>query len=348
MRDLATEPAGTSALRVGLVGFGSHMAENLFPALRLTPAARIVALSSRDLAKASILAARHGLELAFDDWRRMIDSGEVDAVVVSATPQAHAQIAAHALSAGVHVFIEKPPAPDLDSLRGLIVQEREATQAKAFVGYNFRFAERVVQAARLVGRDEDLRGAKIRFVAAKPLERLWGHASVEEAYLYAVAIHAIDLVLGWFGRPRRLQVSHLRLDEARFSLSMVLEFADDRQAVLDLGNYSNRFENDIELIGADGRVARVRNLRRIELVEPAACRTTSSKAIEVLETSGLQGGFAASGYASALAAFVESARTGAASPSPIAASLPVYEVIEECVQSLMRSPSRARPVSTPA
>lgn len=342
MRDPSAQGQSAGPLRLGLIGLGNHMSENLLPALRLTPAARIVALSSRAPAKASALAAANDISLAFDDWRGMIDSGEVDALVVSATPQAHAEIAAHALAAGVHVFIEKPPAPDLESLRDLIVRERAAPATKVFVGYNFRFAEGVAQAARLVGGAENLRGMKIRFLAAKPLDRLWGQASVEQSYLYAVAIHAIDLVVTWFGPPRRIEVSRLRLDEARFSLTLLLEFAEARQAVLDLGNHANRFESEIEMIGAGGRSARVRNLRRITFSDPTASPTLSPKASEVLETSGLQGGFAASGYAGALAAFVHAARTGAPSPSPIAASLPTYEVIDTCLTSMNSSLSNPR------
>lgn len=48
------------------------------------------------------------LPALFDDWRRMVESDLVDAVLILAPVQLHHQIALAALAAGKHVLIEKP------------------------------------------------------------------------------------------------------------------------------------------------------------------------------------------------------------------------------------------------
>ena len=322
-----TEPP---VLRVGLVGFGAHMAENLLPALRLTAGARIVALASRDGAKARSLAAQHDIPSATNSWRELIGVGDLDALIVSATPQVHREIAAEALAAGLNVFVEKPPAPDLPTLNELARLE-DRSPAKAFVDYNFRFATLIRQAAELVTRAQDLRCLKIRCVGRKPRAPLWQCESVEASFLYAVAIHAIDLALAMLGRPAAIMASHAPLGGGRFSMNVILDYPEGRQAVLDLGNYSSRFEFECELIGTAGLVARVSDLRRLSLGGHQAASPVSQKAEIVDQLSGLSSGFAASGYTGAFAAFFAAIRSETPSPSPLSASVPVYEVIRECL-----------------
>ena len=44
----------------------------------------------------------------FDDYKKLIDSGCVDAVIVATPHPLHAQIAIYALRSGLHVLSEKP------------------------------------------------------------------------------------------------------------------------------------------------------------------------------------------------------------------------------------------------
>ena len=320
-------------LRLGLVGFGAHMAENLYPALRLTPGVRIAAIASRDPARAASLAERYDIPLATASWRELISSGDVDALVVSATPRAHCEIAGEALTGGIDIFVEKPPAPDLPALRDLAGLEARSA-AKACVGYNFRFAELIQQASGFVARGKGPRCLKIRFVGSKPRVPLWECASVEEAFLYGVAIHPIDLAVTMFGSPDGIAVSHATLGQGRFSMTILLAFSEGRRAILDLGNYSPRFECELELLGEDGLCARVSDLRRIAVSGHSGPPLLSPKEVTTHQLSGLAGGFVASGYAGALEAFFEAIRSGSPSASALSASLPTYEVINECLRSI--------------
>jgi Oxidoreductase family, NAD-binding Rossmann fold len=98
------------ALRVGVVGVGEQTANHLLPALLALPKVRIAALVDPLRERRDTLADRLGVSAGFDSVAQLLAEGEVDAVVAACPPQAHEQIAAAAIDAGVPVFVEKPPA----------------------------------------------------------------------------------------------------------------------------------------------------------------------------------------------------------------------------------------------
>ena len=98
----------TERLRVGVVGT-SWFAENVHLAgLNSHPGADITALCSRNRANAEEVASRHGGPSVFTDYREMIHSGLVDAVVIVTPDHLHHDIALEVLAAGLHVMCEKP------------------------------------------------------------------------------------------------------------------------------------------------------------------------------------------------------------------------------------------------
>ena len=46
--------------------------------------------------------------LLFSDYRELIDSGKVDAVIISTPHFSHVEIASYALGKNLHVLLEKP------------------------------------------------------------------------------------------------------------------------------------------------------------------------------------------------------------------------------------------------
>lgn len=111
--DHVGRPLDGEALRIGALGCGSHAYRNVFPSLAFLPA-RLVACCDLDLAKAQAVAERHGAA-AYDDLERMLAEAKLDAVVIvtgydeRGRPR-YPELARCCLEAGVHVWIEKPPA----------------------------------------------------------------------------------------------------------------------------------------------------------------------------------------------------------------------------------------------
>ncbi len=137
VRSAAPSPRA-GALRVGLVGAGEFARGTLIPILRSFDDVEIAAVCTRSGAGAKSVADRFGVPFASTDWRELVASDDVDAIVV-ATPHAeHASIAAGALRAGKAVFVEKPLAIDRAGLAE--VAEAAASGGLLLVGHNRRFA----------------------------------------------------------------------------------------------------------------------------------------------------------------------------------------------------------------
>ena len=68
----------------------------------------IVALAARNETRLNELGKKHGIKHLFTDWKAMIASGEIDAVIVATPDQHHYEITMAALDAGLHVMCEKP------------------------------------------------------------------------------------------------------------------------------------------------------------------------------------------------------------------------------------------------
>jgi predicted dehydrogenase len=95
-------------VRVGLVGT-SWWAEAMYlPALADHPIGRITALCGRDLDRAQKVAASWAITHASTDWTTMLDSGEIDALIVATPNETHYEITMAALDRGLPVLCEKP------------------------------------------------------------------------------------------------------------------------------------------------------------------------------------------------------------------------------------------------
>ena len=111
-------PADTPALRWGFVGTGM-IANSMAGIVASTPAAELVASSSRRISSAREFAARYDAALAFDDWRRLCESDEVDAIYVATPTSVREEISVYAARSGKHVLAEKPFA-SADSVRRIV------------------------------------------------------------------------------------------------------------------------------------------------------------------------------------------------------------------------------------
>ncbi|WP_344073259.1 Gfo/Idh/MocA family oxidoreductase [Microbacterium sediminicola] len=99
--------SSTSDIRV--LTIGTSMITGMFAdAVRDTDGIRIEAVFSRDLAKARSYAAGIGAPLAGDDLDALLSRVDIDAVYVGSPNSAHAAQVRAAITAGKHVFVEKP------------------------------------------------------------------------------------------------------------------------------------------------------------------------------------------------------------------------------------------------
>ncbi len=96
-------------LKVALVGVGSHAYRNVLPALHFLPV-RLVALCDIDQARLRSTAEEYGIEHVYTDTQAMYAQEDLDAVFLCVGPKLHPRLTIEALDAGLHVWLEKPPA----------------------------------------------------------------------------------------------------------------------------------------------------------------------------------------------------------------------------------------------
>ena len=138
------EPRDSGTLRIATLGAGAFARGVLLPHLAKRRDVRLVAVSARTGQSAQQAAARFKIESATTDNGQLLESADVDAVVVATRHGDHARLVAAALRAGKHVFVEKPLCiveQDLDELEAVVDELSSTDRAPCLtVGFNRRFS----------------------------------------------------------------------------------------------------------------------------------------------------------------------------------------------------------------
>src|SRR5690348_10224193 len=98
-------------VRLGLIGAsvgGTWSARSHLPAVRASAEVELTAVCTTRAESAEAARQAYGARLAFDDWRKLCASPEVDAVAVVVRVPSHYEPTKAALEAGKHVFCEWP------------------------------------------------------------------------------------------------------------------------------------------------------------------------------------------------------------------------------------------------
>lgn len=133
-------------LRAGFIGAGRRASSAHFPAVARLPEVRMVAVSDLDPVRLHQIADRYQIPSRFTDYREMLAACDLDVVYIVLPPHLHRPVALDCLAAGLHVFVEKPPAMSVAELAEMAAAAERARRLTA-VGFQRRFAA-VVQAVR--------------------------------------------------------------------------------------------------------------------------------------------------------------------------------------------------------
>lgn len=126
-------------VRVGFIGCGGHSYRNIFPTFQYAPV-DLVAVCDLNRERAAQIGKQFGAPTVYTDYAEMLAREALDAVfiVTGYDPQGHPlypPIANAAMRAGVHAWIEKPPAASADEIRGM---QRVSAETGKFVMVGFK------------------------------------------------------------------------------------------------------------------------------------------------------------------------------------------------------------------
>jgi predicted dehydrogenase len=132
-------------LNIGIIGCGAVGQGRA----RQLAGARLVQCADVDLSRARYVASFSPGCVAGKDWRELLARGDIDAVIIATPQDLHVEIARAAISAGIHVLVEKPAARHVEELLGL-PQLAAQHDVRVRVGFNLRYHRAFQQARRLV------------------------------------------------------------------------------------------------------------------------------------------------------------------------------------------------------
>lgn len=189
-------------LRVGLFGCGRVAGFFHGPILARLPGVAVTALvDASPRSRMTLSRVLPGATL-YADWRRPIALREIDAAVICLPPALHAPVAIAALEAGLHVYVEKPLALELDEADAMI-GARAAAGRVGLVGFNFRFHPAYADLRARLGASEfgALRGVRTLFTSAARDLPGWKSARGQGGdAITDLAMHHFDLVPWLTGR----------------------------------------------------------------------------------------------------------------------------------------------------
>lgn len=140
-------PVGSSTaekVTLGMLGAGNFASAVLLPVLKATASLELVGLATASGASARAAGTRFGFRYCSTDYQEVVCDSRINTVAVATRHHLHSQQVIAALTAGKHVFCEKPLCVSEDELRQIVsVYERTRSsdvKPLLMVGYNRRFA----------------------------------------------------------------------------------------------------------------------------------------------------------------------------------------------------------------
>jgi predicted dehydrogenase len=204
----------------------------------------ITALVEENLAKARKVAAQFGVKNVYEDFTRMLQKEDVDAVDICTPNYLHAPMAITALRAGKHVLCEKPIARNAAEAKKMVATANRHRKI-LMVAMNNRFRQDVAILRKFIERGElgDIQLVKAgwRRIAQDWQERRWftDHKKSGGGALLDLGLPKMDLAMWIAGlkKPKRVTCSTFRRsDRSRVedSACAMVNFSRGRCLILEV------------------------------------------------------------------------------------------------------------------
>jgi predicted dehydrogenase len=248
-----------SELRWGILSTANIAREKVIPGIRRADRCRIVAIASREMARAREAADEAGIPTAHGSYEALLADREVDAVYIPLPNHLHAEWAIAAARAGKHVLCEKPLAMTAaDAERMIAVAEAEGV--RLMEAFMYRLHPSWVAVVDLV------RSGRIgRLVAVQSWFSFFNDdptniRNIREfggGALFDIGCYNVNLSRLLFGgEPSRVEASIVRDPASGVDVvtSGLLEFAGGGIATF---TCSTRAEDDqrVHVYGSEGRIS---------------------------------------------------------------------------------------------
>ena len=258
---------------IGVIGAGNYASRVLIPAFAKAGAALHTLASSGGLSSA-LHGRKAGFAAATSDVGEILGNEDINTVVIATRHDSHASLSAEALSAGKHVFVEKPlgiSSEDIDQVESAYHAAHIAGAGpQLMVGFNRRFAPQIVRMKTLLDAVTEPKSfLMVMNAGAIPADHWTQDMAVGGGRIIGEACHFIDL-MRYLAGSSITSVSAKRMGDGsgvavtEDKASITLGFADGSfGTIMYLANGSAKFPKErIEVFTAE-RTLQIDNFRKM-------------------------------------------------------------------------------------
>jgi len=262
-------PRRESRAVVGVIGAGNFAKMYGLPSLAAS-AARLACLADINGVAATHAGRKFGFENVTTDYRAILNSPEINTVVIFTRHDLHAPLVMEALRADKHVFVEKPLCLVPEQIDEILDLARSHANQHLVVGFNRRFAPHVIKMKELLaGRMEPLCMSMMVNAGVAPPDS-WVHdPKVGGGRIVGEGCHWIDLMAFLAGAPV-VRVFATRMGESKGlairddKTSISLQFADGSIGTLHyFGNGHKAYPKETLEVFCAGKTLRLDNFRAL-------------------------------------------------------------------------------------
>ncbi len=186
------EPARSDHVRMAIVGLG-HWGKNVLRSFASTDGCDVRAICEENPKLLARQASLYPSAGATDSFQAVLDDADTDAVAIVTPAPLHHQMVIRALTAGKHVFVEKPAALTVDHAQEM-VELADRMDRKLMVGHLLEYHPAVA------AMKEQIDGRRLGDVHYMYSQRLnLGIVRQSENAFWSLAPHDISVILYLFG-----------------------------------------------------------------------------------------------------------------------------------------------------
>lgn len=262
-----TSKSGMGA--VGFLGAGNYAARVLIPAFR-TAGGKLHTIVSAGGLSASYVGRKFGFAIAASEESAVLESLEVDTVVIATRHNSHARYVLAALRAGKHVFCEKPLCLTMEELAAIEDEALSRPAQHLMVGFNRRFSPQAMKLKSLLSVITQPKCVVINVNAGEVERDHWTQdKNIGGGRLIGEVCHFIDLARFIIGSPivRHCVTAvgiHPEIAVRDDKVILTLECEDGSIAAIHyFANGNREFPKERVEVFTSGRVLQLDNFRKL-------------------------------------------------------------------------------------
>lgn len=298
---------GEGDIGLSFIGSGSFATKVLIPAFQKTGVS-LLGIASKNGVSGSTYGKKFGFQQTTTDVEKLLQDEKSKVVVIASKHDSHAKYVKMALSAGKHVFVEKPLCLTHDELRDLeefyeTLSGNENTPS-LMVGYNRRFSPQIKKIKELLSYYNEPKSFILTVNAGQIPTGHWLHdEEIGGGRILGEGCHFIDLLRFLSGSAIKGFTKSSMNSENGDTTSIQLSFRDGSIGTMHyFANGSKEFPKERMEVFCSGKVLQLDNFRKLRGFSWPGFRSMNLRKQD-------------KGHHACVHSFIESLREG--KPSPI-------------------------------